>query len=509
MPVTLSTLDRRRRVLVLIVLVALVSAGAGWVAGRMIQSPDEAARNAAAPPAAPITVPVERRVLESAVVVRGDVRFATALDIEVAGDLGDGQAGELVVTGRVPSSGDEFHEGDIAIEVSGRPVFLLTGELPMYRALRPGAAGADVRQLEQALSRLGHFPGVPDNAYDEDTGAAVRGLYEAAGYTPTGPSTEERAQLTAARSAVDAAAAAVSQAESALTEARQPPPLSALLAAEGAVEQAQIVYDQAVAAYEQAVSDGADDDTLLELRLQVVSAESQLAVAQAQLAELTAPPDAGAQTRALADARARLRSAELALGEVQAVTGIRVPRGEVVFVTSLPRRVDQVDVAVGATPGGRVMSLTGADLRVETAVLPDEAGLLSAGQRARLDDQVVGVDLTGTVSSVADAPGTGGAPAGRFAVVITPDGGDPEELSGLNLRVTIPIRATAGAVLAVPLAALVTDSNEVTRVRVARGDTFEDVAVRVGLAAGGFAEVTPVDGTLEPGDLVVVGTHRT
>ena len=40
-------------------------------------------------------------------------------------------------------------------EVSGRPVFLLTGTVPMYRALGPGAVGPDVAQLQDGLRELG------------------------------------------------------------------------------------------------------------------------------------------------------------------------------------------------------------------------------------------------------------------------------------------------------------------------------------------------------------------
>lgn len=504
----MGMLGRRQRVLAVILAVAVVSATAGWLAGRTIQSPEDAARNAAPPPAAPITVPAELRVLESAVVVRGDVVFAAAVELTVDPDLGEGVGGSMVVTGRVPQVGDELAEGDIALEVSGRPVFLLEGGLPMYRGLRPGAVGEDVRQLEQALQRLGHFTGVPDTVYDGQTAAAVQRLYEQAGYPVAGPTPEERAQLASALTAVDSAAAALAQAEHALAEASQPPPRSAVLAAEGAVTQARLVYEQAAAAYQQALEAGADEDTLFELRLQLVTAENQLAVAEAHLAELTAPRDTTTQRRAVDEARARLRDAERAHQELLAVTGIRVPRGEVVFVDSLPRRVNRVDVAVGDSPGGPVMSLTGAELSVQAFVLPDEARLLSVGQRARLDDELSGVDLTGTVTSVADTPGTGGAPAGRYLVVVTPEGGDPEELAGLNLRVTIPIRATDGPVLSVPLPALVTDAGGVTRVRVARGGGFEDVAVEVGLAAGGYVAVTPVDGTIAPGDLVVVGIQQ-
>src|SRR5262245_38262117 len=134
---------------------AVVMASAGWLAGSRITSPEQAARRAGAPEASPITVPVERRVIETAVVVRGDVRFAAKFDLSVDADLGDGGLGQQVLTGRVPAAGSRLAEGAVALEVSGRPVFVLEGALPMYRGLRPAAQGDDVRQMETALKRLG------------------------------------------------------------------------------------------------------------------------------------------------------------------------------------------------------------------------------------------------------------------------------------------------------------------------------------------------------------------
>jgi multidrug efflux pump subunit AcrA (membrane-fusion protein) len=79
-------------------------------------------------------------------------------------------------------------------------------------------------------------------------------------------------------------------------------------------------------------------------------------------------------------------------------------------------------------------------------------------------------------------------------------------LRGRNVRIVIPVEATDGEVLAVPLAALTAGPTGESRVQVEREDGAVDlVTVEVGLAAGGFAEVAPLDGELEPGDRVVVG----
>lgn len=498
-------LRRSRRMLATVVTVALGSAAIGWWAGQTIESPDEAARRAQPPPAAPITVPVERRVLESAVVTRGDVRFAEAVALEIPAGTGDGSAA-TVVTGRVPSAGDEIREGDVVLEVSGRPVIALAGALPMYRTLRPGLSGEDVRQLTAALIRLGFLSGDERSTYDAGVEAAVRRLYQAVGYLAARPSAEQEQHLAAAQMAVDSARAAHRQAEQALAAASQPPPRSAVLAAEGEVEQARLALERLTVTC--AAVSCEEDPTQADLRAQLAAAANRLAVAEASLAELTAPPDTSALRQEVADARAALTAAERTLADLRATTGVPVPYGEVVFVPSLPRRVDSVNVSLGDVPSGPVLSLTGADIQVVATVGRAEAALLTVGQPVRLDDQLSGVELVGAVSAVADVPGTHGVGPGQFAVVIAVSGGDPAELAGLNLRVTIPIQSTGGDVLTVPLAALVTDATGTTVVQVARGDRFATVVVAVGLAAGGLVEVRPVDGELLPGDLVVVGQQR-
>ncbi|WP_239126989.1 peptidoglycan-binding protein [Asanoa siamensis] len=496
-----TVLGGRQRVVAVVVAVAVGAAGLGWWFGRSIESPDDVARRAAAPAAAPILVPVERRTLESTVVSRGDVSFAQAVEVAIDSDLGDGSLGSLVVTGRVPASGAQVDEGDVLLEASGRPVILLQGALPMYRALGPGSRGNDVRQLEAALRRLRVFAGTVDTVYDGQTAAAVSRLYTDLGYEAVAPSAEDRAGVAEAQAALRAAETAVSAATVALAEAARPPARSEVLAAEGAVENARSDRDAARAALDAAA--GGDDATLAQLRAALVAADNALAVASAQLAELRAPRDTTAAAQALAQARAEAASARTTLAEARGAAGIRLPRGEIAFVPSLPRRVDKVNVKVGAVAAGPAVSLSGADLQVVSGLSREESRLLRVGAAARLDDEVSGVDLTGTVTAVAESPGTEGVDAGRYAVRITPEGGDPAALAGANLRVTIPIESTAGAVLAVPLAALVTDASGTARVRVSADDATRDVVVTVGLAADGFAEVTAPD--LAEGDLVVVG----
>lgn len=80
-------------------------------------------------------------------------------------------------------------------------------------------------------------------------------------------------------------------------------------------------------------------------------------------------------------------------------------------------------------------------------------------------------------------------------------------LQGSNVRITIPVSSTDGEVMAVPLAALTQGPGGESRVEVLDdgAKTPRLVIVETGLAAGGYAEITPVNGDLEIGDRVVVG----
>ncbi len=172
---------KRRTIAILVVAVVVVAALAGWLAGHFIQSPAEAAARRSAPPASPILVPAEERLLSTDIVTRGTARFGSAQVLTlVPSEL---KSGRQIVTG-LPEDGTELAEGDVVLTVSGRPVFLLEGGEPSYRDLGPGIVGEDVRQLERALKRLGFDPGPADGVYDAGTEAAVAELYGAASYEP-------------------------------------------------------------------------------------------------------------------------------------------------------------------------------------------------------------------------------------------------------------------------------------------------------------------------------------
>ncbi len=482
----------RRQVVAGVAGLAGVAMAVGFAAASQIVSPTEAAARARPPAEAPVTVPVERKALQSQVVTRGDTAFDGAVDVRIETGGLDTPA---VVTGRVPAVGANVGEGDVLLEVAGRPVIALTGGLPTYRTLRPGSTGPDVTQLEEALSRLGLHPGAVDGRYDGGTGTAVAALFRRAGYeAPKAPESATQA-LEAAQTALQAANAAVSDAEAALATARSGAIPSELLAAQAEVNAAQRVLDEA------RVSGGAG---------QIAEATDQLAIAKARQQEVEAPKNTTAAQAALSAAQQQRSEAQAALAETQAGVGVPLPASEVVFLPSLPRRVDEVTVERGDVLDGPALKVSGADLLVTARVSAADRQLLSEGMNVLIEH--AGMQVDGKITALKrdeSSASSSSQTAGGYDVVIRPDSLTPQQVELLrraNVKVTVPIQATNGEVMAVPLAALSAGPGGQSRVEVVRpGGQRELVAVEVGLSAGGYAEIR---GAVSQGDLVIVGRSR-
>jgi multidrug efflux pump subunit AcrA (membrane-fusion protein) len=183
---------------------------------------------------------------------------------------------------------------------------------------------------------------------------------------------------------------------------------------------------------------------------------------------------------------------------------VQVPADENVFLPTLPVRVQEVTALVGNVASGPVMSVTDNQLAVDSGLPLDAAALVKAGMPVAIDEQALGIQATGKVAWVAETPGTNGVDGYHiyFEVRVDPT---PTPLQGVSLRLTIPIESTDGAVTVVPTSALTLAADGTSRVQVQRGEALEYLTVKPGLAAEGFVEVTPVDGTLDEGQLVVVG----
>ena len=114
---------------------------------------------------------------------------------ELDGTLGYGDSTDVAVSADgtltgLPEEGRVVDRGGVIAEVDGRPVRLLFGTRPLWRALDGSVSdGADVRQLEENLVALGHA--TPANlTVDDDwtaaTTAAVRRWQRANGVRPSG-----------------------------------------------------------------------------------------------------------------------------------------------------------------------------------------------------------------------------------------------------------------------------------------------------------------------------------
>jgi multidrug efflux pump subunit AcrA (membrane-fusion protein) len=481
----------RRQVVAGVAGLAGAAMAVGFAAASQIVSPSEAAARARPPAEAPVTVPVERKALVSQVVTRGDTAFDGAVDVRI--ETG-GLETPAVVTARVPDVGTTVGEADVLLEVAGRPVIALTGGLPTYRTLRPGSTGPDVMQLEEALSRLGLHPGTVDGRYDAATGTAVAALFRRAGYEAPKPPESASEALQSAQSALQAANSAVADAEAVLATAQAGATPSELLAAQAEVNAAQRTLDEARVAGDAG---------------QIAAATDQLAIAQARQREVQAPRNTTAAQGALAAAQQQRSEAQAALTEAQAGVGVPLPASEVVFLPSLPRRVDEVTVERGDVLDGPALKVSGADLLVTARVSAADRQLLSEGMKAVIEHAGTRVDGTITALERDESPESSSSTSGGFDVTIRPDSPTPQQIELLrraNVKVTIPVQSTDGEVLAVPLAALSAGPGGQSRVEVVRsGGGRELLPVEVGLSAGGYAEIR---GAVSEGDLVVVGRSR-
>jgi len=151
-----------------------------WLSARLA-SPSRIAAGLAQPVAMPVTAPVERRILRRTVVLDGVVRAPAPVEVRAPRGIRDGQ---VVVTAAPRRPGTRVSEGDRLVEVSGRPVFLLRGPMPMYRNLRLGTNGPDVAQLQLALARLGFRTFDRSGWFGTGTEASLRRFYVARGYRP-------------------------------------------------------------------------------------------------------------------------------------------------------------------------------------------------------------------------------------------------------------------------------------------------------------------------------------
>lgn len=167
----------RRRLAVAITALALL-AGGGAVAVAAYGAPEgNTAPTGKGPPR------------HTAAVQRGDLSDSS----QQTGTLGYAQERKVnagTATGTftwIAGSGSTVVRDQRLYEVDGKPVRLLYGTGPMYRTLKPGDKGRDVRQLEENLRDLGYGTGLAvDSTYTKGTAEAVKRWQESHDLKETG-----------------------------------------------------------------------------------------------------------------------------------------------------------------------------------------------------------------------------------------------------------------------------------------------------------------------------------
>jgi hypothetical protein len=123
---------------------------------------------------------VDRRSLSSQTEVDGTLRFAGSYSVV------NGAAGPATA---LPHLGQVIRRGEVLYRLAGKPVLLLYGGTPAYRALKKGMSGWDVRELNANLAALGYGTAWLDPTsvhFSAATKYALRQLQDALGFKQTG-----------------------------------------------------------------------------------------------------------------------------------------------------------------------------------------------------------------------------------------------------------------------------------------------------------------------------------
>ncbi|WP_251060519.1 peptidoglycan-binding domain-containing protein [Streptomyces sp. ISL-100] len=490
-------LGRRRRWVIAVAVGAAVLATAGVGASMVIKSPAQVAAEAEAPQEDVLTATVEHRVLVSSVITRGEVKAGQSVNVspQVSGG-GEGSAAGSVITKMAVKAQDVLKNGQVLLEVSGRPVFVLKGKLPVYRDLRPGSTGDDVKQLQKALRDLGHGTGSDANGtFGAGTKSALNSFYTSVGYDPLPAQDDDGEALKAAGDTVKSAERALEDAKDARDAANS---------------------DAAGDADSDAEGDAAGDEAGDEAGATDAGTGSELQKSVDRAAE-------------------DLRDARTAYAEAQAKSGPMFPAGEAVFLESFPARVNAVQGSVGSKVSGTVMTVSAGKLMVQAYVPEYQKGLLRAGQKVQIYSELTGVSAGAKISLVAetqtvpgqssgsgsgggqgsgDSSGGGGGGAGSgdsgYLVQITPDKALDTQLTGQDVRLTIEAASTGGKALVVPITAITSGADGKTVVTVVTKSGGEKrVEVRPGTTGDGFVAVVPAKkDALAAGDKVVTGVKK-
>ncbi|WP_329384106.1 peptidoglycan-binding protein [Streptomyces sp. NBC_01351] len=162
---------------------ALAVSGGGYAVIAQPQR-DDAARERRADGLPPATAPVQRGDLSSGLQVEGTLGFAQERKLNASGP------GVLTW---IAGEGSAVERDGKLYEVNGRAVRLMYGAVPMYRPLKAGDKGEDVKQLKRNLQALGYGTGLDpqDGTFTAGTATAVKRWQKAHKTAETGEVAKE------------------------------------------------------------------------------------------------------------------------------------------------------------------------------------------------------------------------------------------------------------------------------------------------------------------------------
>jgi len=174
----------KHRLVILAVVIAVVILGVGGAAAKAALSRGSDAGSGRAARLPPATAEVTRTTLVETKTVSGTLGYGDAVPVDAAGQ------GTLTW---IAPTGSTVRRGEPLFKVDEQPVVALYGQVPLYRTLREGLTGTDVRQLEENLAGLGYTGLTVDDAFTAATAAAVRAWQTSLGLPATG--TVERGRV--------------------------------------------------------------------------------------------------------------------------------------------------------------------------------------------------------------------------------------------------------------------------------------------------------------------------
>ncbi|MDA1358559.1 hypothetical protein O1R50_02935 [Glycomyces luteolus] len=159
-------------------LALLGATGTAWYFALQARTPAQRAEETAEPEDSVITVRVDQDQLIDT--LEFDAVLDRTGDFPVPAPAAP-EGIETALASKLPLKvGDEVKAGTVLLEVSGRPMIALEGDVPAYRDLKEGDTGPDVEQLQLALQQIYGTP--KTGTFDARTVSDVKKLYDHAGY---------------------------------------------------------------------------------------------------------------------------------------------------------------------------------------------------------------------------------------------------------------------------------------------------------------------------------------